>query len=103
MKQLPPISLLVLFVVGIGLSACSSPDTEPSPFALIGGINLNEKQMEALMAKAQNGDARAALDLGHHFAWVAYDDERAKYWYRRAADLGGEKEQGIYKAFMEPE
>ncbi len=60
-------------------------------------MNLTFKEREALMVKAENGNAHAATDLADFYEFVALNYDLAIYWYRKAADLGGESEKETYR------
>jgi len=70
---------LIVFVVGGFCSAASGDDTSL------------HKSLDALKAKAEQGDANAQFNLGlayHDGAGVPRDDAEAVKWYRQAAAQG---------------
>ena len=54
-------------------------------------LESERKQLQALKAKAANGDAQAQLDLGMCYwtgTWVSRDLKQAAKWHRKAAEQG---------------
>jgi hypothetical protein len=99
------INRLITFLFGLTLSACKSnmpdPNCSTKPYAFVEAVSKSMSEREKLVAKAMSGDAEAALELARHYSFAAQDDDKAEFWYKKAADNGGEKEKSIYESFME--
>lgn len=89
------------------LISCAGKSNAPSsgvkPILLIDGVNKSNQELNELIAKAQTGDADAALAIAEHCFLAMNDSEQAEYWYKKAAALGGAKEKEIYQSFLESE
>ena len=68
---------------------------------MIAGTAQSESEIERLTLIAENGNKDAASKLGQHFNLVERNDEKAKYWYHKAATLGGQHEKDVYHSYVE--
>jgi hypothetical protein len=95
---------LLLSLGVLALSSCSNPmqkPIDPKPILFIDGIALSVQELKELPKLANAGDADSATKLAHHFMLAANDEDKARYWFHKAAILGGDEERENYEAFME--
>ncbi|HEY1083641.1 MAG TPA: hypothetical protein VGE29_15375 [Prosthecobacter sp.] len=70
--------------------------------ALIEGIAQGENERLILEKKAkENKDPLSASKLAQHYLLVERNEYQARYWFKMAAKLGGERERASYESFKE--
>ena len=52
-------------------------------------IYRSERQLEALIASAQLGNADAALEISNHYRYCLHDEVKAKHWLNISRRLSG--------------
>lgn len=81
------------------LQGCTSMNTKHS---LIDGIARGGHERLILEKKAEEErDPLSASRLAQHYLLVEEDYDRARYWFKKAAEHGGDKERAAYESFEE--
>jgi hypothetical protein len=93
-----------VLLLGITMISCTVSDSAESgdrPHAFIEGLGVKSNEREKLIVEANKGSVDAALALAEHFVLIEWDDKQAEFWYKKAAENGGKREEEIYQAFLE--
>lgn len=85
------------------LSLIATACTSDKPILAIDSLDKTPQELRVLEDKAQAGDSASALSLAYFYLFVVVDNELAESWFKRAAELGGQKEKKIYESFMDRE
>jgi len=98
-RILPPLLLLLLIIVGRS-PAQQTPDPKQAELAVSARLKtMTQADLQALMAKAQAGDAEAQFWVGGTYEegrLVPKDAEEAARWFLKSAEQGYARAQRLY-------